>query len=101
MKHQFIIIRLKTQDFFLCCGEGSSSTCRGDEAVPADNWKLIPISDVSQTSDSVITVSVPVCDGPSSLGYLWAESPATVVHGLPLYSTNRWGLPANPWWMEI
>ena len=87
--------------FFLCCGAGGSSTCRGDELIPAENWNLIPLSDVVQSSDSSITVSVATCEGPSSIGYLWAESPVTIVHGLPLYSTNRWGLPANPWWSEI
>ena len=34
-----------------------------------------------------VKVSVPLCSGPASLAYLWTETPATTIEGLPIY---RW-----------
>ena len=87
--------------FFFCCSEDDSFDCRGDQPASADHWVLLPMESVHQSSESTITVTVPMCNMFSSLGYLWAESPVTTVHGLPLYSKNRWGLPGNPWWAPI
>ena len=87
--------------FFLCCGSNNSSSCNGDEVNPATDWKLLPMSAVSQTSDNTLSVNVESCDGPSSLGYLWAESPVVELHGLPIYSINQFALPAAPWWKLI
>ena len=84
--------------FFFCCGENNSSSCRGDQVVPATDWKLLSIENVKQKATDLITITLPTCNGPSSLGYLWAESPVTVTHGLPIYSNNQYGLPAAPWW---
>ena len=69
--------------------------------VPASAWSLLPQSAVSQPGPALLTVVLPPCPAPASLAYLWAESPVTTVHGLPLYSQDTWGLPANPWWIEI
>ena len=87
--------------FFFCCGENSLSSCVGDQVVPATNWKLVSAEDVEQTGSEIITITLPNCNGPSSLGYLWAESPVTVTHGLPIYSTNNYELPAAPWWKKL
>ena len=87
--------------FFFCCGENSSSSCEGDQVVPATNWKLVSTEYVEQTYRHMITITLPNCNGPSSLGYLWAESPVTVTHGLPIYSTNNYELPAAPWWKKL
>ena len=87
--------------FFFCCGENNSSTCQGDQFVKASDWKLLHTSEVSQTKPNQITILVPTCNGPSSLGYLWAESPVTKIRGLPIYSTNGFDLPAAPWWKNI
>ena len=87
--------------FFFCCGENNSSTCQGDQFVKASDWKLLHRSEVSQTKPNQITILVSTCNGPSSLGYLWAESPVTKIRGLPIYSTNGFDLPAAPWWKNI
>ena len=87
--------------FFYCCGENNSSSCLGDQVVPATDWKLVSIINVKQMGTDLITVNVPSCNGPASLAYLWAESPVTITHGLPIYSNNQYGLPAAPWWKII
>ena len=87
--------------FFYCCGENNSSTCQGDNVVPASDWKVLDFDNVMQTATNQITVNVALCNGPSSLGYLWAESPVTITHGLPIYSSNQYGLPAAPWWYPL
>ena len=84
--------------FFFCCGENTPNECLGDQVVPATNWKLVSMDDVTQTSSNMISVTLPSCYAPSSLGYLWAESPVTITHGLPIYSSNKYELPAAPWW---
>ena len=87
--------------FFLCCGENDSSSCMADQVVPASDWKLVSVNDVRQTQSNEILVTLPVCNGPSSLGYLWAESPVATIKGLPIYSTNEYELPAAPWWKQL
>ena len=84
--------------FFFCCGENNSSSCIADQVVPASDWKVLSINNVKQTQSDLINVTLPPCNGPSSLGYLWAESPVTAIKGLPIYSTNQYELPAGPWW---
>ena len=84
--------------FFFCCGENNSSTCIADQVVPASDWKLLSIGNVRQTQPDLINVTLPRCNGPSSLAYLWAESPVIATKGLPIYSTNQYELPAAPWW---
>ena len=92
---------VENSGFFFCCGLNSFSSCMGDQVVPATNWKLVSKEDVEQTGSKMITITLPNCYGPSSLGYLWAESPVTVTHGLPIYSTNNYELPAAPWWKKL
>ena len=89
---------LENSGFFFCCGENNPNECLGDQVVPATNWKLVSMDNVKQTSSNMISVTLPQCYAPSSLGYLWAESPVTITHGLPIYSTNEYELPAAPWW---
>ena len=89
---------MENSGFFFCCGENNSSSCQADEVVPASDWKVLSIDNVKQTQTDVIIVTLPNCNGPSSLGYLWAESPVTAINGLPIYSTNQYELPAAPWW---
>ena len=92
---------VENSGFFFCCGLNNFSSCMGDQVVPATNWKLVSKDDVEQTDSKIITITLPNCYGPSSLGYLWAESPVTVTHGLPIYSTNNYELPAAPWWKKL
>ena len=66
--------------FFYCCGEESS--CKGDEVVHATDWKLVKLADVKQEESNLISVTLSTCTGPSSLAYLWAESPVTITKGL-------------------
>ena len=87
--------------FFFCCGERTNSSCNGDLVVPATDWKLVSVENVKQEETDMISISLPRCNGPSSLGYLWAESPVTITHGLPIYSNNQYGLPAAPWWKIV
>merc|ERR1711915_548807 len=92
---------IENSGFFYCCSSNSSFGCNGDEVTPASMWKLLPESRVSQVDDNKILVEVETCEGPSSIAYLWAESPVTALHGLPIYSINDFGLPANPWWKQL
>ena len=88
--------------FFFCCGENNSSTCEADQVVHATDWKLVKMDDVKQETTNQIHVTLASCNGgPSSLAYLWAESPVTITHGLPIYSTNQYELPAAPWWIPL
>ena len=73
----------------------------GDKVVHATDWKVVAMDDVKQEESNLISVKLPDCNGPSSLAYLWAESPVTVTHGLPIYSTNQYRLPAGPWWKDL
>merc|ERR1711971_1007899 len=68
---------------------------------PSTSWSLLPMSSVEQTADAQMQLSLPKCDGSASLAYLWAESPVTRVHGLPIYRAGPYDLPAMPWWTWI
>ena len=94
---------MENSGFFYCCGEqnGTGSSCKGDEVVHATDWKLVKLVDVKQEESNLISVTLSTCNGPSSLAYLWAESPVTITKGLPIYSTNQYELPAAPWWKEL
>ena len=93
---------VENSGFFFCCGLNHLSSCVGDEVIPATEWKLVRKEDVEQTGSKMITITLPICySRTTSLGYLWAESPVTVTHGLPIYSTNDYELPAAPWWKHL
>jgi len=88
--------------FFFCCGEDFEKDCAGDLEVPASDWELLPLYKIDHNgTESFMRVSVPLCSGPSSLAYLWTETPATTIEGLPIYSVNEWRLPASPWWVRL
>ena len=60
----------------------------------------IPLSYVSQTSPSSVSVVLP---SPSSVGlaYLWNESPLLVPLGAPIYAQDQFGLPAAPFEVHL
>jgi len=101
---QFEYKPVENSGFFHCCstfGSGLNTSCDGSDEVPSTSWSLLPMSSVEQTAEAQIQLSLPKCDGSASLAYLWAESPVTRVHGLPIYRAGPYDLPAMPWWTWV
>ena len=81
--------------FYVCCVE--YDTCDNDYA----RWALIPdekvVVDISQ-SRITIDHSAECESGPGSgIAYLWDDAPVKGMLAAPIYSNDRFRLPAAPW----
>ena len=83
--------------FYICCI--NYSNCNTNEA-----WQAVDRSRVKAYLPTTIEIDLKdICgDGKTSgLAYLWEDIPTKRVKGLPIYSSDNFGLPAAPWKTEI
>lgn len=84
--------------FSICCKDYSECDYYQDA------WKVLDRYHGKKDSSTSIMVNIQdVCgqNSPTGLAYLWEDTPTKRMIGLPIYSNDRFQLPAAPWKYEL
>ena len=89
-------------DRFMVCCEATAEEC--DQLAYGEGWQGVQIVGMVEDDDTKIKLDLgSTCEGrtPSSLAYLWLETPCAAEESCPLYSSDQYKMPVAPFRLDV